>query len=216
MRIAVTLMVIVASAAFACGEGPEPSPTQVPPSATPVPATPAPNPEDISEEVLKVWFDDNTDLISAELLGFLTAEVPLAGQLSESVFRAQVEDDLTLVFSVPRRISEGLYEVPIAVETDVEIDLPFVGKRAYKVSVPFTANVDVVDRSVTEWSADLSQATVEELVPPSSRNGTLPASGTSTALFRRRNCPYQASRCLGRRLRSVGWCQRLTDFPGVR
>ena len=50
------------------------------------------------------------------------------------------------------------------------------------MSVPFTANVDVDDRSVTEWSADLSQATVEVLVTPNSRNGTLPASGTSTAL----------------------------------
>ena len=72
-----------------------------------------------------------------------------------------MEENLALTFSVPHRLDEGLYRVPVTAETDVEFELPVIGARAYTVALPFNIDVDIDARAVSDWSFDLAEATVE-------------------------------------------------------
>ena len=156
---------------------PTPTPTPVPtwtpePTWTPIPTptpteapnlpTATPTSLEIADGLVRLWVDDNKDIIAAEVLGALAVEVPLAGQLADTVLRAQVDENLDLVFAVPSRVSEGVYRLPVTAETEFELDLPLAGERTYEVSLPFTVDVDIRTREVADWSFDASSATVEQ------------------------------------------------------
>ncbi|MYD51452.1 MAG: hypothetical protein F4W93_08210 [Dehalococcoidia bacterium] len=176
LALPIALLIVVA----ACGGSPEaestpaqtPMPTPVPPTLTPVlptatPAPPTPTPEDIVSEVIKGWADANADVIVAQITERISLEVPLTGRLADTVLRTQVEDNLALVFSVPRRIGEGLYRLTVTTETVLEFDLPLIGKKAYIVSLPFNVDIDVESRTVEGWEADVSSTKVKETEPSS-------------------------------------------------
>ena len=172
LALPIALLIVVA----ACGGSSEaestPVPTPVPPTLTPVlptatPAPPTPTPEDIVSEVIKTWADANADVIVAQITERISLEVPLTGRLADTVLRTQVEDNLALVFSVPRRIGEGLYRLTVTTETVLEFDLPLIGKKAYIVSLPFNVDIDIESKTVEGWEADVSSAKVEETEPSS-------------------------------------------------
>ena len=137
-------------------------PTPIPPTPAPPPPTATPSPLEIADGLVRLWVDDNKDIIAAEVLGVLSVEVPLAGPLVDTVLRVQVDENLDLVFAVPGRVSEGVYRLPVTAETEFELDLPLVGERTYEVSLPFNVDVDIRAREVTDWSFDVSSATVEQ------------------------------------------------------
>ena len=188
MRTIIVASLLVLLTAVACGEeAPEPvatteptttvaatpSPTNtlmpsptVEPTPTPTP-TSTPTPVEIADGLARLWVDDNKDLIITELLGVFTVEVPLAGQLSDTVLRGKATENLDIVFAVPSRIGEGLYRVPVKAEIDLEFDQPLVGTRAYMVALPFNVDIDIESRAVADWSFDASSATVEEIEPSS-------------------------------------------------
>ena len=144
MRTIIAASLLILLAAVACGtETPEPVATTEPtatvastlPTNTPVPSptveptptptpTSTPTPVEIADGLARLWVDDNKDLIITELLGVFTVEVPLAGQLSDTVLRGKATENLDIVFAVPSRIGEGLYRLPVKAETDLEFDLP--------------------------------------------------------------------------------------------
>ncbi len=88
--------------------------------------------------------------------------MPVAGQLADTVLRAQVDENLDLVFAIPSRVSEGVYRLPVTAETEFELELPLAGKRTYEVFLPFNVDVDIRTREVADWSFDASSATVEQ------------------------------------------------------
>ena len=187
MRTIIVASLLILLAAVACGtETPGPVATTEPtttvasalPTNTPVPSptveptptstpTSTPTPVEIADGLARLWVDDNKDLIITELLGVFTVEVPLAGQLSDTVLRGKATENLDIVFAVPSRIGEGLYRLPVKAETDLEFDLPLVGTRAYTVALPFNVDIDIESRAVADWSFDISSATVEEIEPSS-------------------------------------------------
>ena len=75
----------------------------------------------------------------------------------------QVVKLLTWEFSAPVKTGEGGYAVLATVSTSVELDLPVVGEKGYKASLPFNLQVDAEVGEVTGWSPDISQADVSEV-----------------------------------------------------
>ena len=180
VRTTVVLTIVLLIVAIGCAGYPEPepvppTPTPLPPAATPTPIptptpvpptpTPTPTPEEVVDRVIRVWIDDNPDVLAIEVLDFLTAAVPLAGGFSDAVLTAQVTDNMTIVFSVPQRVSEDVYRMTVMTETVVEFDLPLIGEKSYLVSIQFHVDVDTEDWTVVDWGADVSTATVEEIDP---------------------------------------------------
>ena len=108
------------------------------------------------------WAERNTQTVVSEVVAFIASGIPGASLLDD-VIAEQVVKLLTWEFSDPVKTGEGDYAVLATVSTSVELDLPVVGKKGYKASLPFNLRVDTDAGEVTGWSPDISQADVSEV-----------------------------------------------------
>ena len=113
-------------------------------------------------ETARGWAEENTQTVVYEVVAFIASGIPGASLLDD-VIAEQVVKLLTWEFSDPVKTGEGDYAVLATVSTSVELDLPVVGEKGYRASLPFNLRVDVDAGEVTGWSPDISQADVSEV-----------------------------------------------------
>ena len=100
--------------------------------------------------------------VVSEVVAFIASGIPGASLL-DGVIAEQVVKLLTWEFSDPVKTGDENYSVLATVSTSVELDLPVVGEKGYKASLPFNLRVDAGTGEVTGWSPDVSQADVSEV-----------------------------------------------------
>ena len=113
-------------------------------------------------ETARGWAEENTQTVVSEVVAFIASGIPGASLLDDLIAE-QVVKLLTWEFSDPVKTGEGSYAVLATVSTSVELDLPVVGEKGYKASLPFNLRVDADAGEVTGWSPDVSQADVSEV-----------------------------------------------------
>ena len=113
-------------------------------------------------EAAQNWAEENTQTVVSEVVAFIASGIPGASLLDD-VIAEQVVKLLTWDFSDPVKTGDENYSVLATVSTSVELDLPVVGEKGYKASLPFNLRVDAGAGEVTGWSADISQADVSEV-----------------------------------------------------
>ena len=102
----------------------------------------------------------------AEIVTLATDRVSGASLFSDLI-ADQIAQSLSWDYSEPVKTTENIYEVTATVSTQVSLDLPLLGSKTYKASLPFDLQVDVSTGSVVRWSADLTGASVGEIEPAS-------------------------------------------------
>ena len=113
-------------------------------------------------EAAQSWAEENTQTVASEVVAFIASGIPGASLL-DGVIAEQVVKLLTWEFSDPVKTGDENYSVLATVSTSVELDLPVVGEKGYKASLPFNLRVDAGTGEVTGWSPDVSQADVSEV-----------------------------------------------------
>ena len=108
------------------------------------------------------WTENVTQPVIAEVVTLVTSGVPGASLFSDLI-ASQIADSLTWGYSDPVKITEGIYAVTATVSTQASLDLPLVGSKTYKAALPFDLQVDVNTGSITQWSVDLDNASVDEI-----------------------------------------------------
>ncbi len=104
---------------------------------------------------------ENTELVIAEIVTLVTNDVPGAYLLS-GVIAEQIVEQLAWNYSEPVKTTENLYTVSATVSAQATLDFPLIGSKTYAARLPIDLEVDVSTGSVSEWSADLDNASVGE------------------------------------------------------
>ena len=117
---------------------------------------------DIADEVAREWVDASIDLAANAAAELVIDESPALAQLAGAALAGQIREHLNWSYSTPRKLSEDRYSVIATAEGDLQIDLPLLGDKAYRVSAPFYLDIDTEARTVSNWSIDPLQARVEE------------------------------------------------------
>ena len=112
------------------------------------------------------WTETSTEPVIAEIVTLATDRVSGASLFSDLI-ADQIAQSLSWDYSEPVKTTENIYEVTATVSTQVSLDLPLLGSKTYKASLPFDLQVDVSTGSVVRWSADLTGASVGEIEPAS-------------------------------------------------
>ena len=112
-------------------------------------------------EAASAWADENTDLVVGETVDLITSAVPGASLLSDLIAE-QIVDQLSWEFSAPALASESVYRIRATVSVRVNLDLPVVGEKAYRASLPFDLEVDTDTGEVAKWSVGFDDVRVGE------------------------------------------------------
>ena len=112
-------------------------------------------------EAARAWAGENTDLVVGEATEPITNAIPGATLLS-GVIADQIVNQLSWEFSEPEKASESLYRVRATVSVRVNLDLPVVGERAYRASLPFDLEVEADMGEVAKWSVGFDDVWVGE------------------------------------------------------
>ena len=121
--------------------------------------------EEIASRVAREWLKTNVQELVDEVVDLVIGEVPVVSQLASGILSGQILeklDNIAWQYSAPMRRSEDRYQVVATASAEIEIELPLIGTRVYKVSLPFNLDVDTEDESVVSWLPDVTAASVEE------------------------------------------------------
>ena len=141
-RIVVLLTCLLAMGILGCGDSEEERKTQ-------------------ALNAAESWTTESTETVISEIVTLVTSDVPGASLLS-GVIAHQIAELLSWGYSEPVKTAENIYKVSATVSTQASLELPIVGSKTYEARLPFDLEVDVSAGSVTQWSADLDNASVGE------------------------------------------------------
>ena len=115
-------------------------------------------------DVAQTWTEDSTETVVSEVVSLVISGIP-GSSLFDTFISNQVADLLSWSFTKPANTTGSIYAVTATVSTQVSLDLPLLGMKAYEARLPFDLLVDIETSSVTSWSANLGSASVGEASP---------------------------------------------------
>ena len=128
----------------------------------------------VAEQVAGQWAEDSMEE-AVDLVVELVMDSPVVSEALESVpslaagaakyalgrlIAEQVDKRLTWTIQGVSPQGGDIYHVTSKVSVTAEADLPSVGPLAYTAILPIRIVVNVADRTVEDWTADLGAATV--------------------------------------------------------
>ena len=99
-------------------------------------------------------------LVLAPVLRDALGRMPESRSLVAGLVADQLADNIACSYSTPAHDGQALYRVTATASTEIEIDVPGIGVRAYAVTLPFHLLIDTDGRVVGEWPIDLEGAAV--------------------------------------------------------
>ena len=108
------------------------------------------------------WVDSSTDSVVDEVVKLVIGEIPIVGRLARNVIANEINIKITWSYSEPVKRSGSVYGVKATASVEPEFNVPLLGTKKYRVSLPFDPQVDVSNGEITRWSPSLTSASVVE------------------------------------------------------
>ena len=125
------------------------------------------DPAAVASEVAEEWAEESVENVVDTVVDVVLTvmSVPaLVGNAAKDALRdlvvEQITDRLTWTTQQVNHTDGDLYQVVARASLTIGGDLPVIGTVKYDVALPFRVVVNVENRSVEAWSADLLGATV--------------------------------------------------------